>query len=215
MRKQVLSSLIILITAQLHGQSMAIHNITEKITLILEKGDITQCSTQAIVNAANEQLQGGAGVCDAIFNAAEWHKLQSACNQYPEHNTIRCPTGQARITESFGLKKNGINYIIHAVGPDCRIIHDEQEQDLLLTQTYINALTLAENYTIKSIAFPFISSAIYAFPKERAATIAIKTVLEYAARHTTIASFHFVLFLQEDFDLFCTVLDKFVMSQKV
>ena len=106
---------------------------------------------------------------------------------------------------------NQIKNIIHAVGPDCRIIKDPAQQDSLLEKAYNNSLLLAEKNNSKSIAFPFISSAIYAFPKQRAARIALKTVLEYIKNNgTKLASVHFVLFSQEDYDLFCSELKKLV-----
>ena len=192
------NSLITLITALLA------FNITFGTTdIVITKGDITQSQCQAIVNAANEQLAGGAGVCGAIFNAAGWGDLQNACDQYLAHNTVRCPVGQARITDSFNLKANGIQHIIHAVGPDCRIIKDSKQQDILLQAAYNNALILADKNKIKSIAFPFISSAIYAFPKERACEIALKTVIEYTKENTSVEKIEFVLFSQADYDLFC------------
>ena len=183
--------------------------LSKNCTLTIEKGNITQCQVAAIVNAANEQLLGGAGVCGAIFNAAGWDALQSACNKYPEKNSIRCPVGQARITPAFNLTGRTIDYIIHAVGPDCRIIHGEEQQDFLLTQAYKNSLLLADQNNISSIAFPFISSAIYAFPKKRAALIALKTLSGYAQENQTkITNIHFVLFEQSDFDLLCSTMEE-------
>ncbi len=176
------------------------------LNLVIEKGDITKCKTEAIVNAANEELLGGAGVCGAIFKAAGWNELQYACNQYPINNGIRCSVGQACITDSFKLKSNGIKYIIHAVGPDCRIIKDKTKQDQLLESAYKNSLILAEKNCIKSIAFPFISSAIYAFPKERAANIALDTIIEHTKTNINISSIHFILFSKEDLDLFCKII---------
>lgn len=190
-------------------QDLRHYKINENTQLIIEKGDITKSHVQAIVNAANPQLLGGAGVCGAIFNAAGWHALQEACNKFPELNGSRCPVGQTRITRSFNLASQGIDYIIHAVGPDCRIIHDEHQQNVLLENTYRNALILAEQNNISSLSFPFISSAIYAFPKERAARIAIKTIFEFAKNKDKIRSIHFVLFSQDDFDLFCKIAKEF------
>jgi O-acetyl-ADP-ribose deacetylase (regulator of RNase III) len=195
--------------------AFAQHNLIKKISLspktslILSKGDITQCNVQAIVNAANEQLLGGGGVCGAIFSAAGFDDLQGACNMYPAKQSIRCPVGQARITDSFNLKDNGIRYIIHAVGPDCRIIRDKQKQNHLLFQAYTNSLILADQNNIKTIAFPFISSAIYAFPKERAAYIALKSVSDYIDNNPTkLTELHFVLFSRADFDLFCSAIEQ-------
>lgn len=172
--------------------------------LVIAQGDITQTLCTAIVNAANKELAGGAGVCGAIFNAAGWNDLQEACDRYAMINGARCPVGDARITDSFNLQTRGIKQIIHAVGPDCRIIKNPQEQDLLLKDAYRNSLLLADKHDIESVAFPFISSAIYAFPKERACTIALGAVADYVQNHDTkITSIHFVLFSADDFKLFC------------
>lgn len=205
---------IILFSKNVFSADQLSHNfkLNSSVNLIIEKGDITKCKTEAIVNAANEQLLGGAGVCGAIFNAAGWNELQSACDKYPESNAIRCPVGQASITDSFNLKTNGIKHIIHAVGPDCRIIKDEAQQNSLLELAYKNSLILADKNNIKSIAFPFISSAIYGFPKERAADIALKTISEYAKNNTTINTIYFVLFSQEDFDLFYNTMKKIISN---
>lgn len=202
--------LITLFSKSIYSENLLTHNfrISNSVNLIIEKGDITKLKTEAIVNAANEQLLGGAGVCGAIFNAAGWDELQSACDKYPASNTVRCPVGQACITDSFKLKTNGIQHIIHTVGPDCRIIKDEKQQDSLLELAYKNSLILADKNNIKSIAFPFISSAIYAFPKERAASIALKTISEYTKNKTALTSIYFVLFSQEDFDLFYKIAKK-------
>ncbi|MBI2344740.1 macro domain-containing protein [Candidatus Dependentiae bacterium] len=170
--------------------------------IIIDKGDITKSTTDAIVNAANEDLAGGAGVCGAIFNAAGWDKLQKACDVYKKKGRVTCPAGQARITDSFNLQKRGIRHIIHAVGPDCRIITNQQEQDTLLKSAYENSLKIAEEYTLNSIAFPFISSAIYAFPKQRASRIALLTCIEMLKMLNYVKEVHFVLFSQDDYDLF-------------
>lgn len=182
--------------------------VNSSVNLVVQKGDITKCKTEAIVNAANEQLLGGAGVCGAIFNTAGWNKLQDACNKYPEINGARCLVGQACMTDSFNLRTLGINFIIHAVGPDCRIVKDQREQDRLLESSYKSSLILADKNNIKSIAFPFISSAIYSFPKKRASDIALKTIIQYVRNNDTkVESIHLVLFSQEDFDIFCKAIN--------
>ncbi len=190
-----------------HNQTIQRITLEEGTTLIIERGDITKSRVRAIVNAANEQLEDGGGVCGAIFASAGTAQLQAACNDYPvtSANGQRCPVGQARITDSFKLKDRGIQSIIHAVGPDCRVIHDTTQQNKLLLNAYTNALTLADQHNIHSIAFPFISSAIYAFPRERAARIALIAITNYIrlTDTTKISEIHYVLFSQEDFDLFC------------
>lgn len=69
-------------------------------SITVVKGDIIQQKSDAIVNAAHEQLARGDGLCAAIFKAAGSQQLQVSCNQYPEHKGIRCPTGQSRILAS-------------------------------------------------------------------------------------------------------------------
>lgn len=173
------------------------------VTITCMQGDITKRHVDIIVNAANKELHAGGGVCGAIFKAAGKNALQEACNKIPASSgTIRCPTGTACITPSFNLKKQGIKYIIHAVGPDCRIIKNSKEQDKLLKGAYLRSLELATEEKAQSIAFPFISSAIYAFPKERAATIALKTIIDFAnTQPTSLTHIYFVLFSPEDFAL--------------
>lgn len=180
------------------------YNIKDTTNLFIQEGDITQVNTQAIVNAANEQLAGGGGVCGAIFTAAGWDKMQEACDEYPEVNGVRCPVGQACITGSFDLKKSaGIDYVIHAVGPDCRVVTDPKMQDTLLENAYKNSLILADQNNITSISFPFISSAIYACPKERACEIGLKTIYDYVNHaQTNIKEIRFVLFSESDYQLF-------------
>jgi O-acetyl-ADP-ribose deacetylase (regulator of RNase III) len=213
MKRILLALITALFPAYICGQINLTFDITPDTKLVIEKGDIVQCPVDSIVNAANQQLLGGAGVCGAIFNAAGWDKLQLACNAYAANNTIRCPVGQSRITDSFNLNARGIKYIIHAVGPDCRIVKDPKQQDLLLESAYKSSLTLADQNDIQSIAFPFISSAIYAFPKYRACEIALKTVLDYVkGAQTKIKSIYFVLASEDDFDLFCTILQKIKLT---
>jgi O-acetyl-ADP-ribose deacetylase len=188
--------------------SKEVFNITPDKRIVIDKGDITKNKSQAIVNAANENLLGGAGVCGAIFNAAGWDQLQKASDVYKKSGTVACPTGQARITDSFKLKQQGVKNIIHAVGPDCRIIKDEKQQNDLLAKAYKNSLKLAEDYALESIAFPFISSAIYAFPKERASRIALQTCAKKLKESNKVQEISFVLFSQDDYDLFVNTMKK-------
>jgi len=212
MKRFIITALVIVVSSSIKGKTQRF-KIAEGATIIIEKGDITQSKAQAIVNAANPKLLGGAGVCGAIFHAAGWNALQKACYQYPEHNGERCPVGKACITASFDLAQYGIQHIIHAVGPDCRIVRDEHQQNTLLEETYKNTLLLATQKGIQSIAFPFISSGIYAFPKERAAHIALATVVHYARNNKDIKAVHFVLWEQSDFDLFCTLIKQMSVSK--
>ena len=95
-------------------------------------------------------------------------------------------------------------YIIHAVGPDCRQIMDcDAYLKRVLSATYQNSLKLAVENGIKSIAFPFISAGIYAFPKELASKIAVESVRDFVTSHTnSLEEIMFVLFSDEDFGYF-------------
>ena len=148
--------------------------------------DITTLEVDAIVNAANEGLLAGGGVCGAIFRAAG-PKLVEACQKLAP-----CPTGKARITPGFLLPAK---YIIHAVGP---VWHagEEGEKDLL-AGAYKSALRLAAEHGCRSIAFPAISTGIFGFPLQPATDIAIKTVREHLAGRSTIMTVIFACFSEE------------------
>src|SRR5262245_9747250 len=120
-------------------------------------GDITHLHVDAIVNAANEQLARGGGVCGAIHRAAG-PELALACRDLGG-----CPTGEARITPGFDLPAP---WIIHAVGPVWQ--GGNRQEDALLAGAYRNSLALAERQQLRSIAFPAISTGIFGFPLERA-----------------------------------------------
>ena len=115
----------------------------------------------AVVNAANEDLAAGGGVCGVIFRAAG-PDLQSACDK-----VAPCPTGDARITPAFAINAE---HIIHAVGPKYR--DGSAAEKALLAEAYTSALQLADDAGLESIAFPAISTGIYGFPPAEAAPVA-------------------------------------------
>jgi len=133
--------------------------------LEIHLGDITKLAVDAIVNAANTSLRGGGGVDGAIHRAAG-PDLLAECRRVGG-----CPTGEARITSGYRLPAR---WVIHAVGPIWR--GGKEGEDELLASCYRNALALAANAGVGSIAFPAISTGIYGFPAERAAKIAVVTV---------------------------------------
>ena len=114
----------------------------------------------AVVNAANEGLVAGGGVCGVIFRAAG-PGLQSACD-----TVAPCPTGDARMTPAFAINAE---HIIHAVGPKYR--DGSAAEKGLLASAYTSALHLADDAGLESIAFPAISTGIYGFPPEEAAPV--------------------------------------------
>ncbi len=138
----------------------------KKINVV--QGDITRAQVDAIVNAANTTLMGGGGVDGAIHRAAG-PGLYLACRKFNG-----CPTGEARITSGFNLPAR---YIIHTPGP---IWHggDGNERQLL-TNSYRNSLRLAEEHGCRSVAFPSISTGVYAFPLDLAAPIALTTIRDF------------------------------------
>jgi O-acetyl-ADP-ribose deacetylase (regulator of RNase III) len=136
-------------------------------TVLLEvvRADITTLAVDAIVNAANERLIRGGGVDGAIHRAAG-PELQAECRAIGG-----CPTGEARITGGYRLPAR---HVIHAVGP---VWHGGGAgEDDLLASCYRNALILAREHRLASLAFPSISTGIYGFPADRAAGIAVQTV---------------------------------------
>lgn len=136
------------------------------------QGDITRVAADAIVNAANERLAMGGGVCGAIFRAAGAPELTAACRAIGS-----CPTGEAVITPAFGIAT--ARFIVHAVGP-VYAEHTPERAAELLRGAYTSALKLAEENGCHSIAFPAISTGIYGYPLREACAIAAATCAELA-----------------------------------
>ena len=137
--------------------------MTPSISAVL--ADITTLSVDAIVNAANSGLLPGGGVCGAIHRAAG-PELAAACA-----HVAPCPTGEARITHGFGLPAR---YVIHAVGPIWQGGTSGEAE--LLASAYRACLALAREHSVKSIAFPAISTGIYGYPLAEATRVAVAAV---------------------------------------
>jgi O-acetyl-ADP-ribose deacetylase (regulator of RNase III) len=145
--------------------------------------DITTLGMDAIVNAANESLAPGGGVCGAIHRAAG-PELARACAALG-----RCPTGQARLTAGFRLPAR---YVIHAVGPMWRGGGAGEAE--LLAAAYRSAVELADARGLRTLALPAISTGIYGYPLAPATQIAVHTVRTALAAATSVRDVVFACF---------------------
>ena len=148
----------------------------------------------AIVNAANESLLAGGGVCGAIHRAAG-HGLEEACLQIGH-----CPTGGAVITPGFGLKAR---HVIHAVGPQW--LDGNRGEAALLEKCYRSVFGLVESHGLASVALPAISTGIYHFPLEPATQIAVRVAREFQQERPEVIV-TFVCFDQKTHDIYRKIL---------
>lgn len=155
-------------------------------------GDITDQSTDATVNAANNTLLGGGGVDGAIHRVGG----NSILEQCKKHGG--CPTGEARITTAGNLKSK---YVIHTVGPIYGR-HDDNEPNLLYN-AYYNSLKLAGDYKLNSISFPSISTGAYGYPIKEAVKVVISAVKDFLDEYSEIKEIDFILFNEEDYGFYC------------
>ena len=137
----------------------------------IKKISITKLKIDAIVNAANEGLRAGGGVCGAIFREAGLQKLTVACSAIGG-----CKTGHAVITEGFDLPAK---YIIHAVGPIWN--GGKNGEPDLLYSAYKSSLNVAMNNDCHTVGFPLISAGIYGYPLEGAWEQAVSACKDFIA----------------------------------
>jgi O-acetyl-ADP-ribose deacetylase (regulator of RNase III) len=166
----------------------------------LVMGDITEMETDAIVNAANDQLILGGGVAGAIRRKGG-PAIQEECNKIG--GTF---VGGAVITTGGNLKAK---HVIHAVGP----MMGEGDEDDKLKNATINSLKVADENKLKSIAFPAISTGIFGYPLDRCAEIMLEETIHYLAGTTGLEKVVFCLFDQGAFDVFYETLQKLTNSR--
>jgi O-acetyl-ADP-ribose deacetylase len=151
------------------------------------QGDVTaQEDVEAIVNAANARLESGGGVAGAIHAAAGPGLVEEARPLAP------ISPGEAVVTSGHNLPNR---YVIHALGPVYGQDHPEAE---LLADCYRNSLALAEERGISSVAFPALSTGVFGYPKGEAAEVALRAVIEEAESLRSVRLVRFVLFGEED-----------------
>ena len=156
-------------------------------SLALVRGDITKERVDAIVNAANERLMGGGGVDGAIHRAGG-PAIAAECSEIRAQQG-GCPTGRAVITTGGNLPAQ---HVIHTVGPIWRGGNAGEPERL--ASCYRESLGLVLAHSIKTIAFPSISTGIYGYPVAQAAAIALNAVTQFLEVRDGLDEVRFVLF---------------------
>jgi O-acetyl-ADP-ribose deacetylase len=159
--------------------------------IVLIKGDITTLKVDAIVNAANNSLLGGGGVDGAIHRAAG-PALMEECSLLNG-----CETGDAKLTNGYELNSQ---YVIHTVGPVW--MGGMNDEHALLASCYQKSLKLAKEKSIRTIAFPGISTGVYGFPKDQAALIALTEIKRFLKKNSFPEKVFLVAFEEDSLKLY-------------
>jgi len=171
-----------------------------KLSII--QGDITQQTTDAIVNAANPSLMGGGGVDGAIHQAGGPAILEECKQIVSKHG--RLPTGKAVITTGGNLKAR---HVIHTVGP---VWHGGSSNEAdLLASAYQESLKVAAEHNLTSVSFPSISTGAYGYPLGDASKVAVKAVASFLEEHATpLKEVVFVLFDSRTYEAYSSALEE-------
>ncbi len=163
----------------------------KNLQFIAVRGDIAnQPDVDAVVNAANAELKIGGGVAGAIHTAAG-PQLYDECKPLAP-----IKPGEAVITAAYDLPND---YVIHCLGP---VYGKDRPENIFLSNCYKNALQLAEENQIKSIAFPSISTGAFGFPFKKATKIAFDTILEEVDELKHLQKIKFVLHSEQDLNIY-------------
>jgi O-acetyl-ADP-ribose deacetylase (regulator of RNase III) len=165
-----------------------------KSKVVLQQGDITESRVDAVVNAANTQLQLGAGVAGAIRRKGG-PSIQQECDALGP-----VPLGEAAITSGGQLKAR---YVIHAASMQLGGLTNENS----LRSSTINSLKRATEKQLNSIAFPAIGTGIAGFPLDRCAHVMLEEVRQHFQGPTTLQQVFFVLFDEPALQIFQQALD--------
>jgi len=165
--------------------------------IAIVSGDITKQRVDAIVNAANSSLTGGAGV-DGAIHAAAGQELYEECLALGG-----CPTGEAKATKGYALPAK---WVIHTVGPIWR--DGKRGEAEKLARCYQNSLKVAAGLPAKTVAFPCISTGAYGFPIEEATEIALNETFKFLQQDESIEQVTFVCFGQSTLNTYQQMLEK-------
>lgn len=191
--------------------------VLKNINLILKLGDLTEQSSEVIVNAANTRLHLGSGVAGAI-KIKGGNEIQKECTEKHSLNGSDFNTGDA-IETGVGNFKNyqktkNLKYIFHAIGPYYQGGNNDEKR--LLGLAYKNSISLANKLQIHSMSFPPISTGVYRYPKEECAKIFLDTIKEYSdevekskEKEKTLKDISLCIIDNKTYDVFSGVFEKY------
>ena len=181
------------------------NNITDKIHIVQQ--DITSVLCDAIVNAANETLLGGGGI-DGVIHAKAGPELLKKCLKFIEHeNNVRCYPGEVKITDTYGTNLTNCKYVFHTVGPDLRKDFNMDYNKKVLRSCYEKCLESLLVLKIRSVSFCCISTGIYKYPNEDAASVAVDVVKSWLEKnYSYVDKVIFCTYLSTDYDIYTRLL---------
>ncbi|HEY9184979.1 MAG TPA: macro domain-containing protein [Salegentibacter sp.] len=166
----------------------------KQVEIEISRGNIAaQKGIDAVVNAANAELATGGGVAGAIHQAAG-PQLYEECKPLAP-----IAPGEAVLTGAHNLPNK---YVIHCLGP---VYGQDKPEDKLLANCYSNALRLAEEHEISSIAFPALSTGAFAYPITEATKITFNTILAEVPKLNHLQKLKFVLYSEGDLKIYESV----------